>query len=391
MTDLPVAAFWLVPLLAMPVVFAAAYLGWLRRVPEIGTPPAPPDLPAIDVVVAVHDEAHWIADKLANLAALDYPRQLLHVWIADGGSTDGTRARVREWIAGRRGFTLLSCGVADKTAQLNAALARGAAPWVLVTDADTRLGPDTLERLVAVTGGGGVAVAGTSARPLRAHAVEDLHWRVANRLREIEGRRGAASIVTAPCYLFRRDLIDAFPPAVVADDAYVAMRACARGQRVLNVAADVRELRSPRGLAQLFAHKLRKCDAYLREVVRFVPLAARMGAAGRGVFLWRAIQLALVPVVVLAGVPAAFAAGESGGWPVLALFGALLGAGPALLVVALGLRDRAAIAWSLPMAALLVAVLCVACLRLPFTRQSARFPKVAVTGAFRETVREGDG
>src|SRR5437667_2769162 len=297
----------------------AGYLAWLRGGQHAGglePPSAPARWPMVEVLVAVHDEREWIEDKLQNLSELEYPAGLLKIRIIDGASSDGTFEAAASWCRNDSGFEVVRLDVANKTAQLNSALAGSTARWLLVTDADARLRPDTLIGLVAAgEADDDIAVVGAPVQSARGHALEQLHWRIVNRLRQQESRRGCASIVTAPCYLFRRALLPKFAKDVVADDVHVALAAAAAGQRVAVVTALVTELRSPVALADVFRHKVRKADAYLREVVRFWPRIGTMRADARSVFLWRAGQLVLAPFLTGATLVGLVAWVSRGGWP----------------------------------------------------------------------------
>ena len=50
----------------------------------------------MSLIIAAHDEAEVIAAKVANALALDYPRELLEVIVADDASADRTAALARE-------------------------------------------------------------------------------------------------------------------------------------------------------------------------------------------------------------------------------------------------------------------------------------------------------
>ena len=52
-------------------------------------------LPTVTVIVPAHDEQTLIAEKVRNLAALDYPPSWLKVVIACDGCSDATAARAR--------------------------------------------------------------------------------------------------------------------------------------------------------------------------------------------------------------------------------------------------------------------------------------------------------
>jgi cellulose synthase/poly-beta-1,6-N-acetylglucosamine synthase-like glycosyltransferase len=330
--------------------------------------------PAVDVIVAVHDEAALIDDKLAELAALEHPGAL-RFFIVDGASRDDTAERVRRFAAGDARFRLIELLVADKTAQLNAALALGTAPWVLVTDADARLPRGLLPALVAAgESDPAVATVGAAVVPCAAHRLEHLYWRASNRLRRAEAWLGCASIVIAGCYAFRRALLARFPDDVLADDVHVALCAAAAGHRVAHVAKpEVCDLRAPRALPELFHHKRRKAHGYLREVLRFLPRVASMRGPAGAVFVWRAaLLLAAPPLLALTALALAGALFEAGrGDPPAALAaGALaLGAG------ASARGGRRAVAW-LALGGLLAGAQLAALLGHPFARLRSCHPRV---------------
>jgi glycosyltransferase involved in cell wall biosynthesis len=248
------------------------------------------------VIVPVHNEGHWIAEKIQNLRALQYPDDQLRIWIVDGASSDSSPVAALKAIGGDPRFTVLSETIADKTTQLNAALRQGRGRWVMVTDADARLPPETLRNMIALgEADTSLAVIGTQVTPQCAHPLEQLHWRISNALRRREGVCGFASMVVGPCYLFQRSLLDQFPSDVIADDVHVSFRAAAAERRVGFMDAGVQELRSPLTVADLLRQKIRKCDAYLREIYRFVPQLERMGRPARQIFAWRALQFIVAP------------------------------------------------------------------------------------------------
>jgi GT2 family glycosyltransferase len=104
--------------------------------------------PAVDACLVTWNSRHLLPRMLDALAKTRYPH--LEVWIADNGSTDGTR----EYLAARRAdfpFPLhvlelpQNMGVAQG---LNVAFAAGKAPLVARLDDDTIVSPEWLERLV---------------------------------------------------------------------------------------------------------------------------------------------------------------------------------------------------------------------------------------------------
>lgn len=363
-------------------VLVLGYLAWLARhdAPTIDPVPRPATWPRVDVIVPVRNESGWIEGKLRDLLELRYPTDRLRVFVVDGASSDDTADLVAARIAEDPRFSLVRFPEADKTAQLNAGLRRGDAPWVVVTDADARLPAETLERLVAAgEGDRAVGVTGAPVIPAGPHPLEALHWRLGNYLRGREGRRGCASLVAGPCYAVRRELLAAWPDDVVADDLYAAFVAMAAGRRVELIDVAVTELRSARRLGELVRHKFRRGHAYLREVFRFLPRVAAMTPAARTVFLWRAAHLTILPLLLLVTAGAVLAGlGEMIASPAGRL---ALGAAAGLAVVACCVSRHARQAAALvALAAVIAPTLVLALVALPFWRQRASFEKVAAAG-----------
>ena len=365
---------------ALFALLVPGYLLWLwwgrERSPRTLPPASETNTLLLDVIVPVHDEAALVGAKLDDLAGLTYPPTRVRFLLVDGASTDGTWEALTARAAADPRFVVLRVGHADKTRQLNAGLARCQADWVVVTDADATLPPDALERLMATAAAEpNAAVLGTTVLPGRSHPLERLHWRVANQIRQRESERGSASLVTAPCYAFRRAVLARFPDDVVSDDIHVALAAAARGWRVVVADVQVTEQRSPLRLVDLLRHKLRKTDAYLREIFRFLPEVPRMAAPARAIFLWRAAHLTVLPVLVTLAVLGAAVAAAQALPPSLHL---LLPSAAVTLVGASwwGLGRLASPALLVAHGMVLAAVMLAALVAYPFSRQTAAFPKV---------------
>jgi len=291
-------------LVLVPVVIHLAYLVWLWLAPDepaaMSAPISETGLPRIDILVPTLDEEAFIVAKLENLQRLAYPRHLLSITVLDGGSADRTLNLVTAAAAPPNDtrIGIIRTGLRNKATQLNAGLARATADFILVTDADARLEPDALIRLIAaLRADETMGVAGVRVSPLAgdAHPAEHLHWRLLNWMHRQEARRGSASIVIGPCYLMRRGIISRVPDGVIADDVFVSCSAAGKGYRVGWVDTQVTELRAPRTAREMFQYRRRRGAAYLREVMRFLPRAPRMTPPARGIFLWRAALLLTVP------------------------------------------------------------------------------------------------
>lgn len=119
-------------------------------------PPAPEgdEEPSVVLLVPANEEAPTLGHLLASIERLDWPHDRLHVVLVDDGSADGTWELMDRWAAANENARALRLERrSGKSQALNAALA--AAPpgdVVVVCDADLRLAPDYLRRLVPAFG-----------------------------------------------------------------------------------------------------------------------------------------------------------------------------------------------------------------------------------------------
>lgn len=222
---------------------AAAFVVWtyalfplllaLRALRPLPRPVEDASLPAVSLLIVAHDEATVIEDKLANVEALDYPRERLQVIVASDGSCDGTNERVAAH-AGATEVALLALDRIGKNAALNAAAAQASREILVFSDADSMLEPGALRRLVAPFADASV---GAVAGDFRYVALGDegrgerSYWHMDRVWRWLESRAGSATSATGQLYALRRRLFSPVPDGVT-DDFYVSTAAVDAGLRL---------------------------------------------------------------------------------------------------------------------------------------------------------------
>jgi len=324
----------------------------MRRAPP---PRADPSVwPPVAVVLPVLDEVDWIDARLRDFARIDYPAERLELLVVDGGSRDGTVARVEAAMAADARVRLLRLESARaKMEQLRLAFEKTSAPIAVVSDADVAMEPGCLRELVRVLEGDPrTAIVGAHLEPRTGLLEERLHWWLLDRLWWLEGEVLGAAGVAAPCYALRPEAVrDPLPPEVTADDVHLALVVGSRGWRVRRCAnARAQELRVPCTWSELLRYRRRRGGGFAHEIGTFVPPAGAPARFRLALGL-RSVQLRIAPRLALAlGVSAPFLAGGRG---LLAL--AALGAAWALPVLAAAFatgafeRERRP-AWRLPAA-----------------------------------------
>ena len=165
------------------------------------------DLPTVSVVVAAHDEEDVIERRLANLLALDYPREKLEIVVASDASTDRTDDLVEQVAASDDRVRLLRCPRGGKVAAQNRAVRSTSGDILAFSDANAQWKPDALRKLarnfadsdVAYVCGGHFyeAADGTNR--------EGTYWRFEAWLRRNESRLGSITGGIGPIYAVRRE------------------------------------------------------------------------------------------------------------------------------------------------------------------------------------------
>lgn len=230
-------AFWAAAVLLAQTYFL--YPLWLLLLARVrpgrrGVPPPPTDWPMVSLLVAAHDEAECIGEKLKNSLALDYPADRLEVLIGSDGSTDGTDAIVAGQLDHR--IRLSAAPRAGKTSVLNRCIPQARGELVVLSDANTRIEPGALKALVRHFEDADVgAVCGRLQlyNPTRAEYEESAYWKYESWLKALEGTQGAVVGANGGLYAIRRDLFSPLPPSTIVDDFVIALRLLDEGYEVL--------------------------------------------------------------------------------------------------------------------------------------------------------------
>jgi hypothetical protein len=108
---------------------------------------APGAAPLVTVAVPSFQQGRYLAEALDSILAQDLP---LEIFVADGGSTDGSLEVLRAYEARLAGWR--SHPDAGQAAAINECIARGSAPFVCWLNSDDLLLPGALRTLVAALG-----------------------------------------------------------------------------------------------------------------------------------------------------------------------------------------------------------------------------------------------
>lgn len=189
---------------------------------------------SVSLVVAAYNEASCIQQKLENSLALGYPAEKFEVLIGSDGSTDGTDDIVRRCPDAR--VRLSPAPRAGKTTVLNRCIPMAKGDIVVLSDANTMIEPEAIERLVRHFDDPEVgAVCGKLKlyNPTKQDYEESAYWSYESLIKLYEGRRGAVVGANGGLYAIRRTLFTELPPSTIVDDFVIPLRILEKGYKVV--------------------------------------------------------------------------------------------------------------------------------------------------------------
>src|SRR5271170_4531277 len=177
---------------------------------------------SISMLIAVYNGEKFLPDKLDSVLQLEYPRDLLQVFVLSDGSTDGTNEIARRYA--EHGIQLLELPHGGKPAALNAGLTHCTGEILLLTDVRQVLEPDSIKELVACFADPAIGVV-SGDLPTRTgmdseESNTSLYWRYERDMRKNLGKLGCTFGATGPFYAMRRELARPMPPETLLDDMY---------------------------------------------------------------------------------------------------------------------------------------------------------------------------
>jgi cellulose synthase/poly-beta-1,6-N-acetylglucosamine synthase-like glycosyltransferase len=275
-----------------------------------------PELPRVTVIIPAHNEERWIARKIENTLALNYPRNRVQILIGSDGSSDSTVGTARQFVS--EGVEVAHFAErAGKCITINRLLPKARGDIILFTDANALLEPDVLQRMLphftdpqvgCVTGNRTCAATDSPATD-----GEGLYWRYENWIRRSESQIDSCLGGYGQILAARRPLVRQIPGA--SDDFHVPMQILvSTGKRVVFEPHAIARIPAAATLGQELERKIRSHVSlfhdsyYLRDGLKpwkstvwwqfwshhvlrlFVPYALLMALLSSA-FLWRAAAL----------------------------------------------------------------------------------------------------
>ncbi|MGB8474859.1 MAG: glycosyltransferase family 2 protein [Candidatus Acidiferrum sp.] len=219
-------------------------------------------LPKVSIILAVHNGAALLRQKVAHLLSLDYPQDRIEINIVSDGSTDGTDDILDE-IQGPHVRCFRCPEHRGKAAALNVGMQIATGEILLFLDIRPWIENNALQLLLSnfadprVGCVAGELVLRDDGHGAGAKAVGGLYWRYEQWIRNCEAKVDSPLGVYGGFYAIRRKLARALPAGTILDDMLQPLSVIRQGYRsVLDLRARVYDT-WPKSLRGEFHRKVR--------------------------------------------------------------------------------------------------------------------------------------
>ncbi|MCG9554466.1 glycosyltransferase family 2 protein [Vibrio sp. Isolate31] len=192
-------------------------------------------LPTITILVPACNEEQWIADKVRNLASLDYPKKKLQVVIACDGCTDNTveiaQMTIQEAMCSDTYFEIHDHQVnRGKVATINDELTQIASDLTALSDVSALISLDALLIAAAHFKSDKVGVVNATYQLYpTGNEGENTYWQYQTTVKESEASFGSSLGSHGAFYLFRTHLFEPLPLNTINDDFILPMQIVKQG------------------------------------------------------------------------------------------------------------------------------------------------------------------
>lgn len=196
-----------------------------------------PILPFVSILMAVHNEAESVRQKLQNLRKTSYPTDRYEVIVVSDGSTDDTNEILA--TEADEGLRVITCSHhKGKASALNLGMLAARGQIVVFVDARQIIEPDALRHLV--TNFADPAVGCVSGELLLSKPEVGIpmdgvgqYWTLEKKIRQWESAVGSVVGATGALYAVRRNLLVSLPSDTILDDVYIPLYVTRQGYRVV--------------------------------------------------------------------------------------------------------------------------------------------------------------
>jgi len=192
------------------------------------------EMPEVTLLIAAYNEEDCVEEKICNCQLLNYPKGKLSIcWV-----TDGSDDRTNKILSNHPEMQVLfQPHRQGKTAALNRGMEWVKTPFVVFTDANTRLNPNAILEIVKPFANPKVGcVAGEKRieQPKTGNAAvsEGIYWKYESSLKTLDYMLHSAVGAAGELFAIRTTLFETMPSDTLLDDFILSMRIAQKGYKI---------------------------------------------------------------------------------------------------------------------------------------------------------------
>ena len=196
--------------------------------------------PEVTFVIPAYNEERWIADKIANSLALEYPKEKLHFLLVTDGSNDGTmdiidNYPIPEGVSFRHYY---QPGRNGKIAAVERIMPEIKTPISVFTDANAMVNKEAIRNIVkhfaspkvgAVSGEKRIYQEATGDATA---AGEGIYWKYESFMKHLDSQFYSVIGAAGELFAIRTDLSPEIPRDSIIEDFFLTMTIAAEGYRI---------------------------------------------------------------------------------------------------------------------------------------------------------------
>jgi len=231
--------------------------------------------PAVSLIIPAYNEAAFIERKMQNCREIEYPAEKLEIiWVTDG-STDESREILEKYYGIRLMHKDKRKG---KTHAINRSLRDVDNDFVILTDANSMLNPESVNELVKPFADERVGCTAGEKRISKSFiekavsAGEGLYWRYESFVKKLESKTGSVLGAAGELFAIRKSLFKEIPHDTLLDDFTISMKIASDGYRVKYVPDAFSVELSSVSVKEELKRKLRIASGGIQFLVRNMSL-----------------------------------------------------------------------------------------------------------------------
>ena len=278
----------------------------------VESPINPEELPNVTILIPAYNEEETIYAKIKNISEFNYPLNKIQVFVLDDNSTDKTREIAKSAFKdfGRKGRILRNETRKGVNSSYNRAVAQANSEYILTTDADAIIPPDSLVKAVKVLMNS-KDVGGVAAKMIPIHNKTTATTRIATAYaHSYDSMLAAESAIcstfpgSTSCMLMRKSAFSPISTSYGSSDGNISLSIIKKGIKFISAPCITYYEPLSQRLHEQRRQKIRRAARLIQSTLLNLDIlfTRKYKEFGRIIFPLRLLMMTLCPILTLASI-----------------------------------------------------------------------------------------